>query len=94
MTVREKLCELYPDGLVLGACYGVIGNLGLTVQWSNENATQQEVFKEDEEVPIIKHELHKVEIIARGKKAVIPTTFLKGLKLTQTPNHDKHDSGK
>lgn len=79
-TVRDKLAETYPDGIVLGRSKGIVGAAGLLVEWVNAGGEkQQEKFEENEEVSIVRHELHKVEISARGKMAIVPTVFLKGL---------------
>lgn len=80
-NIADELHKLYPDGLVLGECMGIIGQFGLNISWIMPNGKRQECrYREDEQLPIIEIRGNMLILGEFTPPAIVHHNHFKGFK--------------
>lgn len=78
-NIADELLKLYPDGLVLGSCRGIVGQFGLVINWNSLDGTkEQKRYKEDEELPITEVKGQMFVLSMFTPNAIVHSRFFKG----------------
>lgn len=80
-NIADELLKLYPNGLVLGRCRGIVGQFGLVINWDSLYGTKEEKrYKEDEELPITEVRGQAFVLTMFTPKAIVDSRFFKGFR--------------